>query len=434
MLYIKSGSFADFYPLRAMVKKLVWLTWICFFLVTVARAQSPSDTIVAPPADTALRITNLNPYITLHVDSTLSYRLSINKDESQYYWYLKNSPVGLKINKDNGLLTFKADKSFFMSGKLKYDNEYSVKIGVQSLVNPAERVDTAFTLIFYNTDVILPKIKPTISNLLSIEEGETLTFKVQCEAGNFPVDEILFYSNIPLFGYKPVRHCDDEFSWSPGYDFVKETDSARIRILNLSFVGSTRFKVKDTATIRVVVKDALNYPVAKQEYDMVVSNLKSYMLKLKYTFLQLDKKLKNTKTTRTTFDLTSATTALSGTILSTSSNKASQNTGKILPSAGLALVPVKEASAPNKVVEQNQASLIRSSIKRLEYMLYDYALVGDKDPMIAGKIAKLKEELKQSQMQLIDVPIDITNNMSETELNNYFNNPKVNKKYRLTGK
>ena len=98
------------------------------------------------------------------------------------------------------------------------------------------------------------------------------------------------------------------------------------------------------------------------------------------------------------------------------------------------MVPVKEATAPNKVVEQNQASLIRASIKRLEYMLYDYALVGDKDPAITTKIAKLKEELKQSQMQLIDVPVDVANNMTKEELNEYFNSPKVNKKYRLSGK
>jgi hypothetical protein len=417
-----------------MVKKLIFLAALFVSLNKRMTAQGITDSVNIPTADSVLRITNLNPYFTLHVDSMLSYQLAINKEESKYYWYLKNSPVGLKINKDNGLLTFKAEKSFFLSGKLKYDNEYTVKIGVQSLTNALEKVDTAFTLVFYNTDVILPKVKPSIANLLTIEEGETLSFKVQCEAGNFPVDEILFYSNIPLFDYKPIRHCDDEFSWSPGYDFVKETDSAKIRILNLSFVGSTRFKVKDTATVRVIIKDALNYPIAKQEYDILVSNIQSYMLKLKYTFLQLDKKLKNTKTTRTTFDLTSASTALTGTILSTASNKSTQNTGKILPSAGLALVPVKEASAPNKVVEQNQASLIRSSIKRLEYMLYDYTLVGDKDPLIAAKVNKLKEELKQSQMQLIDVPIDITNNMSEKELNNYFNNPKVNRKYRLTGR
>ena len=31
------------------------------------------------------------------------------------------------------MLTFKAEKSYFMSGKLKYDNEYRVNIGVQSL-------------------------------------------------------------------------------------------------------------------------------------------------------------------------------------------------------------------------------------------------------------------------------------------------------------
>ena len=67
-------------------------------------------------------------------------------------------------------------------------------------------------------------------------------------------------------------------------------------------------------------------------------------------------------------------------------------------------------------------------------MLYDYTLVGEKDPAITAKTIKLKEELKQSQMQLIDVPVDITNNMTEEELNNYFNNPKVTKKYRLKGK
>jgi len=120
---------------------------------------------------------------------------------------------------------------------------------------------------------------------------------------------------------------------------------------------------------------------------------------LKFTFLQLDKKLKKTKTARTSFDLTSASTALSGTVLSTSSSESAKNAGKILPSVGLALVPVKEASAPNRVVEQNQASLVRNSIKRLEYMLYEFSIVGDKDPAVLTKTTKLKEELKQSQMQ-----------------------------------
>lgn len=184
----------------------------------------------------------------------------------------------------------------------------------------------------------------------------------------------------------------------------------------------------------MVVKNALNYPVARQEYDMVVSNIKNYLSRLKFTFLQLDKKLRSNKTTRTGFDLTSASAALSGTILSTTGGQSAQTAGKILPSAGLALVPVKEATAPNKTVEQNQASLIRSSIKRLEYMLYDYALVGDKDMTITTKTGKLKEELKQSQMQLIDVPIDMGNDLTEQELNDYFNSPKVNKKYRLSGK
>lgn len=407
--------------------------FISSFSIT-AHGQELADTSSVPVVDSSLRIVNLNPYFTLHVDSVLSYQLAINKDESRYYWYLKNSPIGLKVNKDNGMLTYKAEKSYFLSGKLKYDVEYPVKIGVQSLVDPHDRVDTSFTIVFYNTEVISPKVKPTVSNTLVIEEGETVSFKIQCEAGNFPIEEILFASSIPIHGYTLVRHCDDDFTWTPQYDFAKETDSAKVKIVNLSFIGSTKFKVRDTANVRIIVKDALNYPLAQEEYRMVIANIKSYLLRLKYTFLQLDKKLKKTKNTRTTFDLTSASTALTGTILSTTDNKGTQNTGKVLPSVGLALVPVKEATAPNKVVEQNQASLVRSSIKRLEYMLYDYTLVGEKDPAIQTKITKLKEELKQSQMQLIDVPVDITNDMTEEELNNYFNSPKVNKKYRLTGK
>jgi hypothetical protein len=413
-----------------------FVLYLIFIFPVIAKAQPAGDTTITPEitVDTSLRIANLNPYFTLHVDSMLSYKLAINKEERNYYWYLKNSPVGLKINKDNGLLTFKAEKSFFLSGKLKYDVEYIVRLGVQNLTDPKEKVDTSFTLVFYSTDVILPKVKPTVASNLIVEEGEQVSFKVQCEAGNFPIDDILFSSNITIHDYTLVKSCNDEFTWTPPFDFVKENDSAKVKVVYLSFVGSTKFMVKDTANVRIIVKDALNYPLARQEYDLVATNVKNYTLRLKYTFLQLDRKLKKTKTVRTSFDLTSASTALTGTILSTSNGESAKTAGKILPSVGLALVPVKEATAPNKNIEQNQASLIRSSIKRLEYMLYDYSLVGEKDMAIVSKMNKLKEELKQSQMQLIDVPIDITNNMTEEELNNYFNSPRVTKKYRLKTK
>jgi hypothetical protein len=61
-------------------------------------------------------------------------------------------------------------------------------------------------------------------------------------------------------------------------------------------------------------------------------------------------------------------------------------------------------------------------------------LIGERDPDIVKKTTKLREELKQTQIQLIDVPIEFTNNLSEEELNRYFNSPKVNKKYRLSRK
>ncbi|HUR11680.1 MAG TPA: hypothetical protein VM012_09950 [Flavitalea sp.] len=408
---------------------------LLFITTNLLRAQIPvadstaklRDTL-PEAADTSLRIKNLNPYFTLHVDSTLNYRLEINKEQSKYYWYLRNSPVGLRINKDNGLLTFKVEKSFFLSGKLKYDNEYRVTVGVQNLDFPKEKVDTSFIIVFYNTDIILSRVKPTVTSTLNVEEGDTVSFKVQCERGNFPIESISFFTNTPLKNYSQVRNCDDDFTWVPGFDFVKSDSGTKVVLV--SFVGANRFMVKDTATVKIIVRDALNYPLAIQEHQLQVRNIQNYILQLKYTFLQLDKSVKKVKKTRTTFDITGSATALTGSILSSSNNEGTKKTGQVLPSVGVSLVPIKEAVAPQKVFDQNQASMIRSAIKRLEYMLQDNSLISDRDPEIARKSAKLKEELKQIQIQLIDIPIELTHDKTEEELNQYFNSPKVNKKYR----
>jgi len=386
------------------------------------------------PKDTVLRIINLNPYFSLHVDSVLQYRMEINKNPEEYYWYLKNSPIGVRLNKDNGMLTVKVEKSYFFSGKLKYDNEYKVNIGVQNLRDPKDKVDTSITIVFYNTDIIPSKVKPSVSGTLYVEEGETVNFKVQCENGSFPIENITFFSNTPLINYSVIRECNQDFTWSPGFDFVKDSDSSKVKVVILSFVGANRFMLKDTAVVRIVVKDALNYPLALDEYNKQTRAVNTYILQLKYTFLQLDRNVRKGKNTRTTFDITGSTTALTGSILSSSSSESAVKTGRVLPSVGVSLVPVKEAVSPAKTFDQNQASLIRSSIKRLEYMIRDNSLLGERDPQIVQKATKLKEELRQIQIQLIDIPIDITNNMTEEELNQYFNSPKVNRKYRIKKK
>ena len=126
-----------------------WLNCLSIILISKQTVSQVTDTIpVVPPfsADTVLRITNLNPFFTLQVDSILSYKLVINKDESKYYWFLRNSPVGLRINKDNGLLSFKANKSYFLSGKLKYDQEYSVKVGVEKKTRRSQRKQISFAM------------------------------------------------------------------------------------------------------------------------------------------------------------------------------------------------------------------------------------------------------------------------------------------------
>jgi len=77
-----------------------------------------------------------------------------------------------------------------MSGKLKYVVEYRVNIGVQNLNDPKDKIDTFFTLLFYNTEIILSKVKPTVGNYITIDEGDTLSFAVQCETGNFPIESL----------------------------------------------------------------------------------------------------------------------------------------------------------------------------------------------------------------------------------------------------
>jgi hypothetical protein len=390
----------------------------------------PEDTIYLKPVDTLLRIKNFSPNFTLHVDSTLDYRFEINKNPYNYYWYLKNAPVGLQINKDNGVLHFKAEKSYFLSGKLKYDTQYKVRIGVQNLNDPNDKTDTIFSILFFNTDIIPSKIKPTVSNNLAIDEGDTLNFSLQCEEGSFPIESITYFCNYPIRSLTPISKCGDAFTWVAPYDFIKDDEKEKEKTLTLKFVGVDKFYNRDTAEVSVIVNQAVNYPHRLLEYNKLDSSIENYILQLKSTFRSLDKKIRSTKHTRTTFDLTSATTSLGGTVFSSMQDKDLQTTGKILPSVGVALVPVKEAVAPNKNDELNAASLVRNDIKRLQYLLTDNALVGDKDPDIVQKIAKMKDELQQIQLQLIDVTI-VDDTKDKKELDEYFNNPKVNKKYRL---
>jgi hypothetical protein len=393
----------------------------------------PEDTIFLKPVDTVLRIKNFSPYFTLHVDSTLDYQFEINKNPMNYYWYLKNSPVGLKINKDNGNLHFRAEKSYFLSGKLKYDIQYKVNVGVQNLNDPTDNVDTTFTILFYNTDIIRSKIKPTVSNDLSIDEGDTLNFKLQCEQGSFPLESITYYCNYPIRSTTPITVCGDQFTWVAPYDFIKEEEKVKQKSIVIKFIGVDKFYNRDTAEVTVKVNQAINYPRRLMEYNKLDSTIQLYILQLKATFRELDKKIKHTKNTRTTFDLTSASTSLGGTVFSSMDDPDMKTTGKILPSVGVALVPVKEAVAPNKNDELNAASLVRNDIKRLQYLLTNNELVGDKDPDIVTKTAKMKDELQQIQLQLIDVAI-VDDTRNKEELDEYFNNPKVNKKYRLKSK
>ena len=415
-------------------KSIITALFIVFSFISHAQILTDSTIKEVINTDTILRIKNINPYFTLHVDSTLSYDFEINKeDPSKFYWYLKNSPVGVKINRETGLLTFKADKSFFLSGKLKYDYEYKVKIGIQNLNNPLEHIDTSFSLLFFNTEIIPSVIKPTVTNVVYADEGDTINFRLQCDNGSFPIDEITYFSNYPAKSLTSISKCNDEFTWFIPFDFIKDNDKDKLKMLELYFVGITKFNIRDTTTIKIFVKDNINYPQRVIEYEELRKQVENYIVQLKSSFKLTYEKIKKTKKNRTAFDLGSAATGLGGTVFSSLPNVDQKTVGKILPSIGVALVPVKEATAPNVTSDQNTALLIRNSIKRLEYLLKDNPLVGDRDPDILQKDKKIKDEIKQMQIQLIDIPFS-DEKLNSKQLDEYFNNPKVNKKYRVKKK
>ena len=176
--------------------------------------------------------------------------------------------------------------------------------GFRIFRNLADRVDTTFTIQFFTTEIIPSRLKPSVNSVLYVDEGDTINFRIECEEGSFPVENISFFSNLPIKNYKSVKKCDDEFIWSPPYDFIKETDSVNQKLVLPYFIGTNKFFNRDTAVVKLYVKSAMNYPFMLQEYELTVKEVQTYTLQLKYAFVQLDKKVKNTKTTRTTFDMT----------------------------------------------------------------------------------------------------------------------------------
>lgn len=404
---------------------------------TTIQAKPTDSTLLPTPAgfqDTALRITNVNPYFTLHVDSVLNYDFIINKKPADYYWFLSNSPVGVKIDRKTGVLYVKGEKALFKNGRLKYDVPYRVQLGVQNLHNPTDRVDTAFTLLFYSTEIIVSRLKPSTSSVINLEEGDSVQFRIQCEEGTFPFEQISVNSSIPLSNYTPVSKCDDQFKWVVPFGMFRENDTAKQKSVSLEFVGSDKFFNRDTALVKIIVKPGINYPVRNQMHQREYIALDKYIKKLKLTFYVISSSVKKTKSTRTTFDISGSSTALAGTIVSTTAERGSsaEQIGKILPSVGLTLVPVKEAVAPNKNQEQNTASQLRAEVRRLEFILSENRLNGDRDFDVLTKTKRLTDELKKSNLQFLDLPmVEYDERFSEEDAEKYFTDPKVSKKYKL---
>ncbi|MBM3443249.1 MAG: hypothetical protein FJX89_11185 [Bacteroidetes bacterium] len=400
-------------------------------LPAVAKDTLASNPLVVNPEDTVLRIINLNPYFTIHVDSLFEYDMNINRPQERYYWYIRNSPVGVRIDRNSGRLSFRADKSFFRSGRLKYDLPYKIDIGVQNLFHAAEHTDTSFTILFYSTEVIVSRLKPTVNGLQVLEEGDSVRFRVQCESGTFPIEQIIMNASAPIHSFRAVTRCNEEFFWMIPFDFIRDSDTAKPRSLTLQFIGNDRFLNRDTAVVSLLIRPGINYPQRNEEHRVLSHELTKYIKDLKLTFYVVSRNIKSNKKTRTGFDVGASTLSLAGTVLSTATAQGAKDIGKVLPSIGLTMVPVKEAVAPNKVQEQNTASQVRAAIKRLEYMLSENPLVGERDPEVLAKMRRLRDEIKQTRVQLVDLPIVEFEQVSAADVEAYFNSPRVNRKYKL---
>ena len=115
---------------------------------------------------------------------------------------------------------------------------------------------------------------------------------------------------------------------------------------------------------------------------------------------------------------------------------------KIVSVLGFAILLMASCSQTN-LEKEEAASVIRS--EKNYPKVYEYE-VNVSDPASARKLLdagleaeglvtidktqKLKDELKSIQVQLIDVPLVEVGDSPE-ELDKYFNNKKVNKKYRM---
>jgi hypothetical protein len=74
---------------------------------------------------------------------------------------------------------------------------------------------------------------------------------------------------------------------------------------------------------------------------------------------------------------------------------------------------------------------VRSVAKRLEYLVSENALVGDRDPFVLAKTKKLQEEMKQARMQLVELPlVEFDENFTKEDADKFFKDPKVNKNYK----
>jgi hypothetical protein len=55
------------------------------YILAVNISFAQVDSLTALNMDSSLRIINLNPYFTQHVDSSLSYQFEINRKSPNYY-------------------------------------------------------------------------------------------------------------------------------------------------------------------------------------------------------------------------------------------------------------------------------------------------------------------------------------------------------------
>ena len=172
-----------------------------------------------------------------------------------------------------GLLTWTPSRGQFNSLKA---NPLNIEFIVQDQPDKAEtigKIRVAQTQLDLPPDLL---IVPG-DTVLNIKENETVNFKVYVSDpnGDDNIDQVGFIStnvNVPRAALKENSKVQQEFTWSPGYDFVEEAEKKKV--ITLTFFAFDKSSNRVQRRVRIKINDTENVEEKdKQLYQKYFNSL-----------------------------------------------------------------------------------------------------------------------------------------------------------------